>query len=210
MKLSLITFALSYVGAQNADDPPPTGKKFSAVVDFALSQVTTSLDSSIFNKRIQNYGCHCFPGNTRIPGGKGPAVDDMDNLCRELSRCRSCVSMNNPGHVDADQGQYKYSVTGSTIDCSANTDNGKLEQCLCDKEFAIQLGQIWDDATYDYTKWWNKNNNLLNFDAAATCVAGGAAGVQDQCCGSVPNWRPYNSAMYECCSDGSLASVGSC
>jgi len=208
MKLSLV--AITFAAFAKADEENPGGKKFSAVIDFSLSQITTGLSSSVFNKRIQNYGCHCFPGNTRVPGGKGPAVDDMDSLCRDLSRCRSCVAMNNPGHVDADQGKYKYSVTGSTIDCSMNNDNGKLEQCECDKNFAIQLGNIWDDASFNTFYWMAKNNNDPQFDAPNTCVSGGAAGVQDACCGSVPNWRPYNSAMYECCANGSLASVGSC
>ena len=170
--------------------------------------MTTSFTFDEFNKRLQNYGCHCFPGNTRIAGGKGAPVDQSDELCRELARCKSCVEMTYPGH-DADQGKFKYSINGGAIDCSENTD-AKLDQCLCDKHFAEQLGNIWTDAGFNEFYWSNKHNSAATFDRDATCVAGPSGNTQDACCGASPLWRPYSSTAFECCTNGSIASIGSC
>ena len=117
-------------------------RKFSAIVDMLMSTITTSHDAGLLSKMIQNYGCHCFPGYTRSTGGLGAPVDDLDNECRKLYRCKKCVNIEFPGVVaDVDQGKYKYNIDGSgNINCNANTDAGKLAQCECDKEFAIELG----------------------------------------------------------------------
>lgn len=207
MKLFTIISFIGYSIAQTETDA--TEKKFSAIVEFAYSQVTTADDVGTWHKKIQNYGCHCFPDATRVPGGKGAPVDDMDNLCRDLARCHACVELDH-GVSNIGLEKYKYVVTGSTIDCSSNTEAVKLQQCECDKQFAIALGGVWDDASFNTFYWGNKNNNDPQFDIVSTCTAGSGAGVQDACCGASPDRRPYSSAVFECCSDGSIASVGGC
>ena len=139
----------SIAHAQNTTEPQ--SRKFSAIVDMIMSTITTSHDAGLMSKMIQNYGCHCFPGYTRSTGGLGAPVDDLDNECRKLYRCKKCVNIEFPGAVsDVDQGKYKYNIDSATgtINCGANTEAGKLAQCECDKEFAIELG------TENKVKFW--------------------------------------------------------
>merc|ERR1712054_143697 len=136
-------------------------------------------------------------------GGLGAPVDDLDNECRKLYRCKKCVNIEFPGVVaDVDQGRYKYNIDGSgNINCNANTDAGKLAQCECDKEFAIEFGTFWEDASFNRHYWTNtKNvNQMANagtpvFDMAATCVATGLNEQPDACCGDAfPHKIPYAS-----------------
>jgi len=90
--------------------------------------------------------------------------------------------------------------------------------------YAIEMGKVWDDSSFNRTIWAAKNNNQFNFDAAAVCVRDGSA-IADACCGSYPTRYPYDSAMkmcceesgrvfddtmYECCDDGSISMIGAC
>lgn len=199
--LTLATMALA--------QEEPDAKKFSGISQFAYSQVTTSYELSVFNKMIQNYGCHCFLQSERLAGGKGSPVDEMDDLCRKLSRCHSCVRQDYD-YIDTHWGKYKYDISTGTIDCSANTDEGKLNHCLCDKEFAEGLGAIWDDSSYNIYYWKNKNNIAPTFDPESTCVAKEGPGTTDACCGTFPERRPYASNMFDCCPDGKVKSIGGC
>lgn len=232
------TFAalLSVVAAQDSN-PADGGRKFSALVEMVLSQITTTKDAGTVSKMIQNYGCHCFPNSDsaqdRIVGGLGQPVDDLDGQCRSLYRCKKCVDIEFPGACDADQGKYKYTVTGATIDCSSNTEPCKEAQCECDKDFAMQMGTFWDDANHNVFYWLNKKNiatqaNAGNavFDYTATCVPSGANLTPDACCGNafpskIPyntgnraccanSARTYNSVTEECCADGSIKAPGTC
>ena len=195
------------------DETPETdidGKKFSAIVRFTYSQVTTSLDISVFNKRVQNYGCHCFGEGSRTVGGQGPPVDTLDSICRDLARCHTCVDFDHGG-IDTATEKYKYNITGSSIDCSMNTVQHKLDQCLCDKKFAEDVGAMWDDNSFNTFFWHGKNNVKVNpvFDKEQTCVKVGG-NANDACCGSFPSRRPYASIAMDCCNDGSLAAIGNC
>merc|ERR1712147_33797 len=210
--MKLLSFILPFMALAD-DSPSGGGRKFSATTDFAWSQISskTSWSMQDFEKKIQNYGCHCFPANGRIPGGKGAPVDGIDAVCRELARCHSCVAMDHGFQGKVSQEKYKYAVSAGTIDCSSNTDSMKMDQCLCDKHFAETLGNIWDDNLYDLANWTNRRNAQQTIDVQSQCTANGSnSGNLNSCCGTFPTRRPYNDNLFECCSDGSIASVGSC
>ena len=72
------------------------------------------------------------------------------------------------------------------------------------------MGQVWDDKTYDFTIWNNRHNNLFNFDTKTECDSL-PDGDNDECCGSYPNRRPFNSFRAECCpATGDLVPFGAC
>ena len=195
-----------------AADSDLGGKKFSATVQFAWNQIEakTSWTFDRFVKRIQNYGCHCFPDQGRVPGGSGAPVDAIDSACRDLARCHSCVAMDHSFSGRISQEKYRYDLS-SGIDCSSNIEQQKLDQCQCDKKFAEDLGSLWDDAAWDVANWQtDKNPNRADYAANGTCATSGIGNVQDMCCGDNPSRRPYNSVNFECCPDGSIASVGTC
>lgn len=216
MKLTGITAVLAtMVSSQDFDFIDD--RRFAAIGKFINATVTTSFDLPTLNKMIQNYGCHCFPNGSRSPGGHGEAQDGTDSLCRTLARCHACVELDHNGDfnsVTADcdpEGGYKYSVDSSTgaLSCGLNTELCKMNACECDKKFAEDLGALWDDSAFDYGLWNNKNNALATLDYSTTCVKQ-SGNSNDECCGTYPERRPYSSLAHECCSDGSVAAIGSC
>lgn len=221
---SLATLAM--INAQDADEPDT--RKFSHITAMLATQVTTSFSDKELFKMIQNYGCHCFPGLSKIAGGAGPSQDGLDDLCRTLARCHKCIEFDHSTSLspewDSDIGKYRWDLNADgSLSCAANTDQHKFDLCTCDSAYASALGAIWDDATFDYTKWNNKHNQLYNFDADNICVRPGTANADD-CCGSYPTRYPYDSSNRDCCDasgktygpsedcciDGSIVSVGSC
>jgi len=217
MKLTGITAVLAtMVSSQNVDFIDD--RRFAAIGKFINATVTTAFDLRTLNKMIQNYGCHCFPNGSRSPGGHGEAQDGTDSLCRTLARCHACVELEHNGDfnsVTADcdpEGGYKYSVDSSTgvLSCTLNTEQCKRDACECDKKFAEDLGALWDDNDFDYGLWNAKHNALATLDYSATCVKQ-SGNSNDACCGlAYPEKRPFSSMAHECCSDGSVAVIGSC
>lgn len=189
-------------------------------------------------KRIQNYGCHCFPGQTRDAGGHGPAVDAQDALCRNLARCHRCVSMEHGDAIDVNDTKYRFHFVNGDLTCERNTAKGwhqsKRDLCECDAQFARDLGSMWNDNNFNNFYWLlpaemkrplhkRHPDHVNKFDIDATCVMN-QSGKADACCGSYPNILPYdsadkscchstnlyNAAFSECCVDGTIANFGDC
>jgi len=183
----------------------------------AYSQVTTSLSKGDFEKKINNYGCHCFPNGSKIAGGAGPVVDLLDSKCKMLSDCHKCIQIEfGKDAVDVNDGRYTWSIDSNdgSIVCPANKNNhnpARQALCECDRHFANQLGAVWNDndPVFHNTFYWMNSNNQKNnpvFDYDATCVrnsnngGGSGNGGKDSCCGAAfPNKEPYNGANRGCC-----------
>lgn len=208
--------------------------KFSHLVKMVHDQISragSSWDSKTVSKRIQNYACHCFPGNNRVAGGAGPAQDGIDSLCKKLARCHKCISADygisaitaewdaaigkstmkrRLAGWDEDIGKYRWSADANgDLTCAANDDQYKKDLCECDAAFATALGQQWNDADWNNAMWGNRKNSDYTLDYDNTCV--GAQGAQQtECCGFYPERMPFSVATQECCEDGTTASIGSC
>jgi len=211
-------------------ESPIEERKFSHIVKMVYSQITTAHSSKTISKMIQNYGCHCFPGMSRIAGGAGPAQDGVDDLCRILARCHKCIEQdygvtNQQSEWDANFGKYRWQTEqDGSLSCNNNDDQYKEDLCKCDAAYATAVGEVWDDAEYNMAIWDTKHNNQFNFDSENVCVRGGAI-TPDSCCGSYPTRYPYDSAARaccaasgktynslneDCCPDGSVESIGNC
>jgi hypothetical protein len=226
--MKLFIAAASTLVAINAQE-----RKFSHITNMAWTQIqdkTTTVNQKTLNKMVQNYGCHCFPGLSKIAGGAGPAQDEYDALCRDLARCHKCIDSDYVNEIAADNtwdaniGKYRWDLMGDgSIDCSRNDEVHKQNLCKCDARYAAELGKIWDDSTYNYQLWNAKKNSLFNFDYANVCVRSGLTDA-DECCGAYPERYPfdsttrmccngvqtYNDQLNECCDDGSVKTLGSC
>lgn len=217
-------------------------RKYNHIVKMAYQIINNKGAGTAFSlrdifKRIQNYGCHCFPGQTREAGGHGPAVDAQDSLCRTLARCHRCVIMEHGDIIDSAE-KYRWHFKDNDLTCERNTAKGwhqsKRDLCECDAQFARDLGMMWDDSNFNNFYWLlpgemrkpvHKRDpaHVNKFDIGATCVQN-MAGKADACCGSYPNALPYDSAeksccqntnlfnpnFSECCGDGSVAGIGDC
>lgn len=187
-------------------------------------------------KRMLNYGCHCFPGGkkTRTVGGKGPAMDEIDNVCRTQFQCHKCVELDTG--CDPDTTAYKAQFRGGKkalvkqVVCKDPENSCKRQMCECDKRMAENLKKVWfkPDA-YNLYHWNEKRNQKRNptFDYKATCLVPGNSPQPDQCCGVFPDVIPYNQATksccveeftgklfnpmtHTCCAGGLIATFGSC
>lgn len=199
--------------AQNQTELEPELRKMSHIFRMLDSQLgsganrKTQYSVKDVGKMLQNYGCHCFPKNSREAGGAGSAVDEYDQLCLNLARCHKCIEMDHLNYIDqswdADIGKYRFSTLGDgSIDCeSGNDDPHKQDLCKCDAQFAIAMGGLWDDASYNFGNWGGKNNNQYTLDFDNVCVPSGAGLNADMCCGAYPFRQPYDSNNKDCCSD---------
>jgi len=212
-------------------------RKYNKIVKMAKALMTTNFTLRDLFKRLQNYGCHCFPGQTRSAGGHGPVVDVKDGLCRDLARCHRCITMEyGDSIVDVDEDKYRFDIIDGQISCEKNTEKGahqsKRDLCECDAKFATDLAAMWRDEDYNEFFWLPPKHVKLiekgkmednKFDIEAVCV-GMQSGRAEKCCGAYPNRHPYNdevrsccndSATFntmseECCSNGQVASLGTC
>lgn len=215
------------------DDIGP--RKFNSIVGMAHSQITTNLSKNDFGDKINKYGCHCFPNGSKAAGGVGPAVDAMDALCKKLYKCHKCIQIEfGVDAVDVNDGRYTWGLNDDgSLNCEKNQNNpARKALCECDVAYAYAMKTIWDDDSFNNYYWLNNRNarqnadNGLVFNYDDTCVAAGNGGGQaaDSCCGdSFPNKEPYDSSQraccsstvyniftQECCTDGSIAGIGSC
>lgn len=199
-------------------------RKFSMLGTMLYSQVqNTTMTSGDISKRIQQYGCYCFRDaiNSGVLFGNGEPVSPQDELCRNLMRCRKCMEMEFPGECDAAQEKYLYSIDANTneIICNQDQDSCRVDKCECDKHFAVELGKMWTDASFDEMYWLNPKNvlrrntkNLEVFDAATNCVKSDVNKKNpiDACCGLPGQKQPYSYERQECCDDTKLVSIGQC
>lgn len=202
-------------------------RRFKGIVKLVYNQITTSMDKGEIFSKIQNYGCHCFPGQSREVGSLGSKfVDDQDELCMKLASCHRCVELEY-GHVedfDADNSGFSTDLdpVAKTITCTNNPLSNKDEEkakyalCQCDKYFAEELGKIWDDSKFNQFFWVapkqvKKYPDVVRFDPtdANFCKQRGSSqgdGNINECCGSYPNVKPYNSQKKGCCG-GSITNL---
>jgi len=171
-----------------------------------------------FLKMMNSYGCHCWtkPGTEDI-GYKGKPLDSVDRACRTLKTCHTCIGLDY-GDCDPITTKYRAKVVknqsgGIDIQCTnfmnaKGTNNGacKKNLCECDKQFAYQVADSWEQWT---EKHWQLEKQGL-FDQACqpsstsngSRMTGGSQGKADQCCGAeYPAMKPFNSQTQECSAD---------
>ena len=216
------------------------GRKYNKIIKMTRSLLAangkTTMSMRQLHKKIQNYGCHCFPAGEQLAGGVGVPVDAQDNACRTLSRCHKCIEAD---HGISANENYRFNLDGGDINCSRNLDihnnAAKKDLCECDAQFARDLLAFWDDSAFNNYYWlfpkqMNKPVNKRDpehqnkFDYQSTCIAFDV-NKADSCCGSYPFRYPYNSAsavqcceatslynsaVAECCPGGAVAKPGEC
>lgn len=180
------------------------------------------------------YGCWCnFDDKSKH--GYGDPVDEVDTLCKAATQCLECAAWD--GHQEGDScspldveytskkviNKPDGTMTDTEWSCSTafNQDSGNCStrSCMCHEEF---YAAMWN---YMLTHGIGVNQDYKHssgkFDEAATCQR--RPGTHDRsCCGDYPKRRPfnvsdnqccenktvYNSAVSQCCQDGSTKAFG--
>lgn len=166
-------------------------------------------------KKMLNYGCHCFPGSkkNRSVGGKGPAMDEIDGVCRSQYQCHKCVEMDHGCNPDETPYNVQFKgkkgqLSGKQIICRDDEGTCGRAMCECDKRMAENLDKIWFLPDAHNTYFWLDRKNLKKakkdpnhkiFDYENTCFTGEASPKPDTCCGTFPDVVPYNGGSKDCC-----------
>merc|ERR1712226_658570 len=170
-------YPIIFVGVKAEE---PTTRKFNSLMSMAYSQSTTGLSKEDFSSRLNNYGCHCFINGAKNPGGHGHPVNEIDEACRDLYRCRKCIEIEY--QVDNDfivDGRYTWGIDKpNTLNCRKNAKNkARKALCECDRHFAITIGDVWTDLFYDFSFWRDdknmKENQTFNYDKRCRAVGNG-------------------------------------
>ena len=138
---------------------------------------------------IEQYGCWCsklFTGVAQM----GAVLDEVDALCRDFSRCWRCIGMMGCEGDLAEPYTLTFTPLTDNYSCSS-TSECATNRCLCTANAAVILARHLID-----------NNSTLvseffNPDPSA-CVRGDGSVFNDQCCGNVPLWVPYNGLLETC------------
>jgi hypothetical protein len=166
-----------------------------------------------FMRQINNYGCHCWTKpNTESIGYRGNPLDGIDRSCRSLKSCHTCITLQ---FEDCDPISTKYRAkvhknSDGTIDIQCtNTinhkknNNGECKRslCECDKQFAENVAESWDE--WDEKKWKLDNKSLFDKACQSTPTNMNGrllnSGPPDQCCGpNYPDMKPYSSSSHTC------------
>lgn len=177
---------------------------------------------------LVKYGCYCHQPGLRMVGSRynyhGPALDDLDNLCRDAYRAQNCLQQEFGMEFTTEENQpnsrwYPWYLDETTNEIVCNNKNFpnwenrddvqfKRKNCLIEKEFVekvialIESGYKQED---DYIKMnnWRYQNRYCK-TAATPFPANNNA-----CCGSGLNTKPYNNEFKDCC-DGKIVDKGTC
>jgi len=183
------------------NDPARTSNP---TMEMTLSLIKSRFPKRLVEKMLQNYGCHCFPGQSRPSGGMGPAVDSKDRLCLDLSHCHKCIELEHKGRCDPYFSNYQYSINNNTVNCENNNDPCLQNLCECDKHFAEKMASSWSDK-FNRFYWLNPRNvdsgNTFNF--REVCVPKAGIHTPDACCGGAifHEKRPFDSGVWSCCGE---------
>lgn len=202
-------------------------KIYTAIQNGEITENSAITDSNYFFQ----YGCYCFPENrdSAFPRNKyaGPALDELDQLCRNLFRATKCLNLEfqangwseTYGECDATTEAYPFyfdSTSGDPI-CGnpsrpqwATREKNAclLATCNLEAEFVIAVTNLIKSGfvrNQDYISVSNSDYDSICLPEAGTKPKG----QFDQCCGTGLDSKPFNVLTRECC-DGKIHDLGSC
>lgn len=200
-------------------------------INAAIADYSILGDIQINVNDINNYGCWCFLDDQH-GRGRGQPANSLDEICADYHKAIDCVMIddfNETGEVDCIPWEVKYnqgnvfgnidSIVDSCINNNPETSNCVINTCIAEGAFIINLitfsfgGNQIESATYLHDNGFDYNSNCS--------ISGARQGqtIEKECCGSLPTRYPYNpnsgqksccnevtynSAVQQCCSDGSV------
>lgn len=178
---------------------------------------------------IRNYGCYCYQIGQKVvsprPGFHyaGPALDPVDNLCRDMYFKQKCLEIDSAEGAYGDNNEiceptraFQWYVNGlGEIACGEEGQSAygdikrkcKMVNCELEKEFAEGVFELVINGyvqTADY-----KNMEDSDYEASCPNMSNGND-VELGCCGAGTARRPFNVKVRECCANGLVSSIGGC
>ena len=233
MKLSNIFYLSLTCGYSQAEDssedlPLQDGKHL-----WQQANMLQSLVSQVFpDKRdafefVYKYGCYCH-SSFRMTGSAnnyhGPALDELDSLCRDSHRAQRCLEdefggsltgenkrdRSYPWYLDANTNQIVCNNQNNPAWASRDDNQMRLRNCLIEKEFVESIVDLINGGTFERNENWIKMNNNKYANACPTTANGNPGGSGGKiCCGTGLSAKPYNTATKICC-DNEVQELGTC
>jgi len=96
--------------------------------------------------QLQYHGCHCSSlDNPEIFSGHGPALDAIDQVCKEWSQIRKCNADIEGGSCFNQQIGFVYQLDVGSLDkCDLNTESCEQDICKIDLKYAQMIETIFD------------------------------------------------------------------
>lgn len=202
---------------QTEDSPDFDGleraKRRSQRITLLVAQLPKSeIKPRLFMKRINNYGCNCWTkGKKSGIGGSGQPIDELDRVCKELSRCHQCIGIDY-SYETCDPVKQKYKAKLATVDGKVQincvnqmnkkgTNNGdcKKSLCECDKKFAEGFAIKFQNWNEDYWQLDMKGQYESSCNMPKAKMGGMGGGGPNQCCGAkFPDKKPFNDETHKC------------
>jgi hypothetical protein len=213
MKLSVVVTIAAVAAEKNVSrhrlrrqDEREVAKRYSQLID------QMALYNSEFDERkYWTYGCHCLMLGDRPMSemGRGVPMDALDAVCRSYKECQKCARERYGEQCIGEFYKYDYSTNNNNSVCNDDADTCNRALCECDRRFAIDHAAATDVWTADYHRFYSNPE----FDSDAQCIPNGGGNPDPQCCNNGDYSSPfifYNANRKQCCSDGSVASIGNC
>ena len=221
----------------DTDSDDPTQRRFSTVRQMLVSLSCWDYFSQTGNtgncpirtrhyyRALREYGCNCYPENFDVEyrntgevlwhmGHNGAPIDDVDQACQSSFHQYQCYEKD--GCIKGDEFIYHMNAAGELI-CGPRNDPDyesdqegfvcELSACQIEKQFAQTVYPILGDPRIFRD---DQRPNYQQNEKGGCQKTSGISTSKDQCCGSFPNRRPYDSGESECCSDGSVQIFGFC
>ena len=212
MKLSFalvactLATATKHHRARREDGEREGAKRYSQLID-QMSNYNPDFDE----RKYWTYGCHCLMLGDRPMSemGHGAPKDALDSVCRAYKECQKCAR---DVHGETCIGEFhRYANTIANGDSQCNDSPGTCTRalCECDKRFAMDHVGVTGVFTNDYHRFYSNPQFL----AEEHCVPNGGGATDPQCCSNADQSAPfilYNALRKDCCTDGTVASTGSC
>ena len=199
----------------------PNGRSLTPKGLMKLQKLLTEGVAAVTMNPLTDYGCWCYFG-AKHTQGRGPALDEYDAACKQLSRGYECAMMDEPACVPWEASYqpdfmtqafalYGAASNPATIPqtCAQNTDECARIACIIEGTFLARVYNADDDPNVQTTLAYKQANGFDNKDQNNCPVSGGRGDAEDACCGEYPDRRPYRfkTGERECCDKGGIYTV---
>lgn len=173
------------------------------------------------NSLIKDYGCYCYPDGQKTVGSKfnyhGPALDEVDELCRNLFFKQKCFPIDSANDVyggnncETDNRFRWYiddntnmPVCGDKVDVNYyNRKPCKMNNCELEREFVIKIAELYENG-YDTNSAFKRMDDATYQSICPSSNGTPSGKSRDlQCCGTGTSRRTYDSVIKQCCQDQS-------
>ena len=227
MKFNTVIFSLAACGYSAQAQEESGDNRFLWQQTNMLTEVLNSVFPETMDgwKYLLKYGCYCHQAELKLTGSRngyhGPALDELDSLCRDAFRAQNCLQDDYSVEFSKDDNSRGYPFyidenNNNEIVCN-NKQYPKWEtrqenqfrrnNCLIEKEFVENVVALIQNGYQQNADYIKLNNFKYNQVCPVSAVVPPAN--NNECCGVGLTRKPFNNAVKQCCSD-EIVDLGSC